>query len=100
MGEDSRADNGELGNNWHSARIIQAEMVHFLRQLQAFYQLEVIECSWQALMDFTDKRQGDLDSLILAHRAYLDRVVKKVLLLGHKREKEVSPIYIDREHGD
>jgi gamma-tubulin complex component 3 len=65
-------------------------MVHFLRQLQAFYQLEVIECSWQALLDFTGKRQGDLDALIHAHRGYLDRVVKKVLLLGHRRDKEVS----------
>ena len=80
----------ELGNNWHSARIVQAEMVHFLRQLQAFYQLEVIECSWAALMEFTAKRQGDLDSLIQAHRTYLDRVVKKVLLLGHRRDKDVS----------
>ncbi|KAI9632597.1 Spc98 family-domain-containing protein, partial [Dioszegia hungarica] len=79
----------ELGNNWHSARIVQAEMVHFLRQLQAFYQLEVIECSWAALMEFTAKRQGDLDSLIQAHRTYLDRVVKKVLLLGHRRDKDI-----------
>lgn len=65
-------------------------MVHFLRQLQAFCQLEVIECSWASLMDFTDKREGDLDALIAAHRAYLDRVVRKILLLGSKRDKQVS----------
>jgi gamma-tubulin complex component 3 len=67
-------------------------MVHFMRQLQAFYQLEVIECSWQALIEFTDKRQGDLDSLIQAHRDYIDRVVKKVLLLGHRKDKEVGGV--------
>lgn len=68
-------------------------MVHFLRQLQAFCQLEVIECSWAWLMDVLAKREGDLDSLIAAHRTYLDRVVRKVLLLGSKRDKEVSGVW-------
>ncbi|WVQ93414.1 hypothetical protein IAU59_000485 [Kwoniella sp. CBS 9459] len=77
-----------LSNDWHHCRIVQAEMVHFLRQLQAFYQLEVIECSWQALMEFVNKREGDLDALIAAHREYLSRVVRKVLLLSTKRDKE------------
>ena len=80
----------DLHNDWHHSRVVQAEMVHFLRQMQAFCQLEVIECSWQSLMDFTDKREGDLDALIQAHRTYLDRVVRKVLLLNSKRDKEVS----------
>jgi len=75
-------------------------MVHFLRQLQAFCQLEVIECSWQALMDFTDKREGDLDALIAAHRTYLDRVVRKVLLLGSKRDKQVSLVSINENGAD
>ena len=79
----------ELQNDWHHSRIVQAEMVHFLRQMQAFCQLEVIECSWQSLMDFARKREGDLDALIQAHRTYLDRIVRKVLLLSSKREKEV-----------
>ncbi|RSH94655.1 Microtubule-nucleating Tub4p (gamma-tubulin) complex component [Saitozyma podzolica] len=77
-----------LSNDWHHCRIVQAEMVHFLRQLQAFCQLEVIECSWQSLVDFTSKREGDLDALIQAHRTYLSRVVRKALLLGSKRDKE------------
>jgi gamma-tubulin complex component 3 len=82
----------DLRRPWHDSRQLQAQMVHFLRQLQAFCQLEVIECSWQSLMDFTDKREGDLDALIAAHRTYLDRVVRKVLLLGSKRDKQVSPL--------
>jgi hypothetical protein len=69
-------------------------MVHFLRQMQAFCQLEVIECSWQSLLDFTSKREGDLDALIQAHRTYLDRVVRKVLLLSNKKDKEVSSLHI------
>jgi len=77
-----------LSNEWHHCRIVQAEMVHFIRQMQAFCQLEVIECSWQSLMEFTDKREGDLDALIQAHRTYLDRVVRKILLLSSKRDKE------------
>ncbi|KIR28062.1 gamma-tubulin complex component 3 [Cryptococcus deuterogattii 99/473] len=77
-----------LNNDWHHCRIVQAEMVHFLRQLQAFCQLEVIECSWADLIEFTSKREGDLDALISAHRKYLNRVVRKVLLLSAKRDKE------------
>ncbi|OXG74279.1 gamma-tubulin complex component 3 [Cryptococcus neoformans Gb118] len=77
-----------LNNDWHHCRIVQAEMVHFLRQLQAFCQLEVIECSWADLIEFTSKREGDLDALIAAHRKYLNRVVRKVLLLSAKRDKE------------
>lgn len=73
-------------------------MVHFLRQLQSFTQLEVIDCSWQALVDFTSKREGDLDALIGAHRKYLDRIVRKVLLLGSsRRDKEEILLDLVRE---
>jgi gamma-tubulin complex component 3 len=88
-----------LRRPWHDSRQLQAQMVHFLRQLQAICQLEVIECSWQALMDFTDKREGDLDALIAAHRTYLDRVVRKILLLGSKRDKQVRIDLIGNDFG-
>ena len=65
-----------------------AEMIHFVRQLQAYCHLEVIECSWQDLHNFIQKKEGDLDALIENHRAYLDRMVKKVLLLSPKAGKE------------
>ena len=51
-------------------------------------------------MDFTDKREGDLDALIAAHRTYLDRVVRKVLLLGSKRDKQVSLVAVKEERAD
>ncbi len=38
--------------------------------------------------EYMAKREGDLDALIKAHRTYLDRVVKKVLLLSSKADKE------------
>lgn len=83
----------DLDNDWHHCRIVQAEMVHFLRQFQSFCQLEVIECSWQVLQQFVAKREGDLDALITAHRTYLDRVVQKVLLLGNRRDRtDVSDV--------
>lgn len=40
-------------------------------------------------MDFINKKEGDLDALISAHRTYLDRMVKKVLLLSPKTGREV-----------
>ena len=64
------------------------EMIHFIRQLEAYSHLEVIECSWQDLMHFIQKKEGDLDALIENHRGYLDRMVKKVLLLSPKAGRE------------
>ncbi|KAK0530703.1 Microtubule-nucleating Tub4p (gamma-tubulin) complex component [Tilletia horrida] len=61
------------------------EMTHFIRQLQAFNQLEVIEYSWYDLQQFFSKRQGDLDELIEAHRAFLDALVGKMMLKGGRR---------------
>jgi len=66
-----------------------AEMIHFIRSMQAYCHLEVIECSWKILTEFLNKKEGDLDALIDAHRSYLDRMVKKVLLLSSKTGKEV-----------
>lgn len=69
---------------------MMAEMIHFIRQLEAYCNLEVIECSWQDLFNFIEKKEGDLDALIENHRAYLDRMVKKVLLLSPKAGREES----------
>jgi len=65
-----------------------AEMVHFIRQMQAFCHLEVIECSWKIFVDFLNKKEGDLDAMINAHRSYLDRMVRKILLLSSKAGRE------------
>ncbi|KAF8484717.1 gamma-tubulin complex DGRIP91/SPC98 component, partial [Russula ochroleuca] len=78
----------ELEPEWHKIRLITAEMIHFIRQMAAYCHLEVIECSWKALMDFVNEKEGDLDALISAHRVYLDRMVKKLLLIGPKAGKE------------
>lgn len=78
----------ELGLEWHKIRICMAEMIHFIRQLQAYCHVDVIECSWKALVDFLNKKEGDLDALIESHRSYLDRILKKILLLSPKIGKE------------
>ena len=75
--------------DWHQIRLVMAEMIHFIRQYQAYCQLEVIECSWKILIEFLNKKEGDLDAMIEAHSSYLDRMVKKVLLLSPKAGREV-----------
>lgn len=80
----------DLESDWHQIRIVMAEMIHFIRQMQAYCQLEVIECSWKILIDFLNKKEGDLDAMIDAHSSYLDRMVKKVLLLSPKVGREVG----------
>ncbi len=74
-----------------------AEMIHFIRQLEAYCYLEVMECSWQDLMNFVHKKEGDLDVLIETHRTYLDRMVKKVLLLSPKAGREENLLNQVRE---
>jgi gamma-tubulin complex component 3 len=65
--------------------VLLGEMIHFVRQMQGFCQLEVIDYSWHDLQSFFAKRQGDLDDLIKSHREYLDALVSKALLRGAKR---------------
>lgn len=79
----------DLEFDWHQIRLVMAEMIHFIRQYQAYCQLEVIECSWKILIEFLNKKEGDLDAMIEAHSSYLDRMVKKVLLLSPKAGREV-----------
>ncbi|KAI6151939.1 gamma-tubulin complex, component 3 [Pisolithus tinctorius] len=74
--------------DWHQIRIVMAEMIHFVRQMLAYCHIEVIECSWTSLMEFFHEPEGDLDAIIEAHRSYLDRMVRKVLLLSPKSGKE------------
>ncbi|KAL5488201.1 SPC98 [Sanghuangporus weigelae] len=78
----------ELDIEWHQVRIAMAEMIHFIRQLQAFCHLAVIECQWKKLTEFIQKKEGGLDALISAHRNYVNAVDKKVLLYYPKSGKE------------
>ncbi|KAK7470598.1 Microtubule-nucleating Tub4p (gamma-tubulin) complex component [Stygiomarasmius scandens] len=87
----------ELDPSWHQIRVVMAEMIHLIRQMQAYCQLEVIECSWTTLVEFLNKREGDLDAMIEAHKSYLGRLVKKIMLLTSKsgREEQVLNIVKD-----
>ncbi|KAK0190890.1 gamma-tubulin complex, component 3 [Armillaria mellea] len=87
----------DLEFQWHQIRIVNAEMIHFIRQMQAYCHLEVIECSWKVLIEFLNKKEGDLDTMISAHRTYLDRMVKKVLLLSPKAGREENLLVQVRE---
>jgi len=85
----------ELEFEWHKVRLVMAEMIHFIRQLEAYCRLEVIECSWKVLIDFMNKKEGDLDALIDCHRSYLDRIAKKILLWNSKLGKEARSPYFE-----
>ncbi|KAF9567322.1 gamma-tubulin complex, DGRIP91/SPC98 component [Agrocybe pediades] len=78
----------EYESEWHKIRVTLHEMIHFIRQLEAYCRLEVIECSWNSLLEFLNKKDGDLDALIEAHRSYLERTTKKILLVNPKPGKE------------
>lgn len=71
-----------LRHESHRSLLVLSAMTHFIRQLQGYNQLEVISYSWQDLETFFEKRHGDLDVLIAAHRGYLSSLHGKVLLRG------------------
>lgn len=45
-------------------------------------------------MDFVDKKEGDLDALISAHRTYVDNVTRKVLVQRDRPGKEVCKLML------
>ncbi|KAH9450460.1 hypothetical protein MJO29_014588 [Puccinia striiformis f. sp. tritici] len=82
-----------LRDDFHRARLVISEMIHFIRQLQSYCHLEVIDCGWQEFekklcFDQDGNGGGDLDSLIENHSVYLDRLVNKGLLLSNRVGKE------------
>lgn len=74
-----------LLNSSHDALGQLNEHIHFVKQMQGFVNLEVIEYSWNDLVQLLSshtakKRPLDLDELISSHRAYLNALIGKVLL--------------------
>ncbi|GAA5859868.1 hypothetical protein JCM8547_004364 [Rhodosporidiobolus lusitaniae] len=77
----------------HQTRISLSEMIFFVRQVEYYCHLEVVACQWAELETFIEKRQGGLDELVEAHRAYLRKLTEKALLKAQaKRKREVKPL--------
>ncbi|GAA6044414.1 hypothetical protein JCM8097_007451 [Rhodosporidiobolus ruineniae] len=77
----------------HQTRIALSEMLFFVRQVEYYCHLEVIACQWTELEAFVEKKEGDLDKLIEAHRRYLTKLVEKALLKAQaRRRRETRPL--------
>ncbi|KAL4399368.1 Microtubule-nucleating Tub4p (gamma-tubulin) complex component [Malassezia pachydermatis] len=64
------------------------EMVHFVRQLQGFCELEGIAYAWQQLEQNCDAGISDLDQLIETHRHYLHTLIHTTLLRGRRGQAD------------
>ncbi|KAJ3194136.1 hypothetical protein HDU67_004846, partial [Dinochytrium kinnereticum] len=60
-------------------QLIWSEMNHFVFQLQYYILFEVLESSWNDLLQHMRQRSGDLDQLIGAHSKYLSQIVSKAM---------------------
>jgi hypothetical protein len=80
----------ELQAEWHRIRVALSEMTHFARHLQAWSQLEVIECSWKNFQEFINRKEGDLDTLIEAHQTFLNRIGSKLHFRSTRPGREVG----------
>ncbi|KAJ5338583.1 hypothetical protein N7452_005311 [Penicillium brevicompactum] len=70
----------KVGADWKRARCTIAEMIHFVNQLQYYILFEVIESSWEQLLQAIRKPGCTLDDLIEAHTKYLNSITHKGLL--------------------
>ena len=70
----------KVGPDWKLARCVIAEMIHFVNQLQYYILFEVIESSWEQLLEAIRKPGCTLDDLIEAHTKYLNSITHKGLL--------------------
>ena len=66
----------ELGPVLHQCHVIAAEMVHFVQQVQYYINFEVLECSWDELLNKVTQAE-DLDCIIRAHEIFLDTVISR-----------------------
>lgn len=76
------------------------EQLHFIKQMQGFINLEVIEYSWNDLCQFfasnrEKKTQIDLDELIQSHKAYLNALLSKVLLRSSSRKGNSDQLAVE-----
>jgi len=63
----------------HRCHCLRNEMIHFVYNLQYYLMFEVLECSWEELMRQISTAT-QLDTVIGAHRTFLQAVVEKALL--------------------
>ncbi|KAG4301324.1 hypothetical protein PCK1_002250 [Pneumocystis canis] len=85
-----RAMKGPIYKQWQLARCTNAEMIHFVCQLQYYILFEVIESSWDAFYSSISKSDCTLDTLIEAHAKYTMNITHKGLLGSGKIRKEDS----------
>lgn len=83
-----QAGDAALVRQAHVALGNLSEQIQFVKQVQGFVNLEVIEYSWNDLTQLFStqanqkNRLMDLDELISTHRTYLNTLISKIMLRG------------------
>eukprot|EP00111_Clytia_hemisphaerica_P012572 TCONS_00036953-protein len=68
----------------HASQCLEAEMVHFIHQMQYFITFEVLECCWEELLVKINEAK-DLDHVIEAHDTFLTQVMTRALMDNESR---------------
>ena len=66
------------------AHLLTSEMVHFIHQMQYYILFEVLECSWDVLINQVQQAES-LDDIIYAHENFLLTVKAGALLDDNSR---------------
>ena len=64
---------------FYISHILQAEMMHFIQQMQYYIEFEVMECSWDELIRKMENA-SDIDQLIEAQEHFLSTVISRSML--------------------
>lgn len=68
----------------HISHCLEAEMLHFIHQMQYFITFEVLECCWEELLVKINEAK-DLDHIITAHDNFLNQVMTRALMDNESR---------------
>ena len=69
-------------------------MVHFVQQVQYYINFEVLECSWDELLQKVTEAE-DLDCIIKAHENFLDTVIARSFI---DNNSTVSGVYLHSQY--
>ncbi|KAJ3271184.1 Gamma-tubulin complex component 3 [Terramyces sp. JEL0728] len=77
----------------HKSNLVRSEMIHFINQLQNYIQFEVIECSWNELMEKFESDKCDLNCIIDSHLHFLQLVLQKCFVSNNELHHQLMKLF-------
>lgn len=77
----------------HACRILAAEMIHFVNQIQYFLLFEVLESAWVELTS-TLEQVMSFDQILVAHDNFLRLIMQRMFLMPESQVRGRNKQYV------